>query len=381
MSAESVNKQTIRILLVEDDEEDFMLLRIMLRRIREQDYQLDWTRTYESAIEIISQRRHDILFFDYKLGDHNGIELLNEISAKGSRTPVILLTGLGDRKIDMQAMAAGAADYLVKGKVDEVLLERTIRYALERKQHEDQIRKLNAELESKVQIRTRELQKTVDELQQFIYVSTHDLQEPLRMVNSYTRLLEQRYKGRIDDQADHYIEIICDNAVRMYDLINDLLKYLCLDDGGQQRVPTDSAESFKEAVKNLSAAIQETNAKVTCGPLPTVPGNPAKLTHLFQNLVSNSIKFRGKNPPEIRVEAKDNDKEWIFSVRDNGIGIEPQYKDLIFIIFQRLHTHKTYPGTGMGLAICKKIAEQLGGSIWMESEFGKGTVFYFTVPK
>ncbi len=225
-----------------------------------------------------------------------------------------------------------------------------------------------------------ELERSNEELQQFANVASHDLQEPLRMVASYTQLLEKRYKDVLDGDAREFIEFAVDGATRMQTLINDLLAYSRVGARPRAFEPADCTSVLDHAIADLRVSIDENEATVTHDGLPTVMGDPQLFRQLFQNLIGNAIKFRSAEAPHIRVAAERNRSEWIFSVRDNGIGIDPRYKDRIFVIFQRLHTRHEYPGTGIGLAICKRIVERHGGRIWMESEVGKGATFYFTIP-
>lgn len=224
-----------------------------------------------------------------------------------------------------------------------------------------------------------ELERSNRELEQFAYVASHDLQEPLRMVGSYTGLLKRRYAGKLDAEADEFMDYAMDGVTRMRALINGLLTYSRVGNGPKPLEKTDSWAALDRALANLQAAISERSASVLAGPLPTVMGNPLQLTQVFQNLVGNGLKFCKAPRPEIRVDAVRRGDEWVFSVRDNGIGIDPQYRDRIFLIFQRLHKRDEYDGTGIGLAICKKIVERHGGRIWVESEPGKGATFRFTL--
>jgi light-regulated signal transduction histidine kinase (bacteriophytochrome) len=200
------------------------------------------------------------------------------------------------------------------------------------------------------------------------------------MVTSYVQLLARRYKGKLDSDADDFIGFAADGAVRMWKLINDLLTYSRVGMRGKELSPTDSEAVLAQSVNDLKVTIEENGALVTHDPLPTVMADRPQLGQLFQNLIGNAIKFRGKEPPRVHISASRNGNGWTFSVRDNGIGIAAEYSERIFIIFQRLHGRQEYAGTGIGLAICKKIVERHGGRIWVESEVGKGATFYFILP-
>jgi len=231
-----------------------------------------------------------------------------------------------------------------------------------------------------------ELDKTIDklsrsntELEQFAYIASHDLQEPLRMVSSYVKLLARRYQEQLGPEADEYIGFAVDGASRMQTLINDLLTYSRVNTRGKELARIDSGRVLRDVVQNLKLAIEEQGAEITHDTLPTVTADYSQLGQLFQNLIGNAIKFHGDAPPRVHITAEKQGDECFFSVRDNGIGISAEHYERIFQIFQRLHTRTEYPGSGIGLAVCKKIIERHGGRIWLTSTEGSGTTFYFTL--
>jgi light-regulated signal transduction histidine kinase (bacteriophytochrome) len=225
-----------------------------------------------------------------------------------------------------------------------------------------------------------ELNRSNEELGQFAYIASHDLQEPLRMVASYTQLLSKRYKGKLDSDADEFIAFAVDGANRMQSLIQDLLAYSRVGTKGKDLRETSSEDALQLSLLNLRGAIEDSGALVTHDPLPAVLADESQLVQLFQNLVGNAIKYKSPDVPKIHVSATRNGgNKWTFSVRDNGLGIDPQYFDRIFVMFQRLHKREEYAGTGIGLAICKKIVERHGGSIAVESQLGQGSIFRFVL--
>jgi signal transduction histidine kinase len=246
--------------------------------------------------------------------------------------------------------------------------------------------KLQSEIEQRIEserelaVRTKELERSNEELERFAYVASHDLQEPLRAVASHVQILAEDYKGKLDADADESIHHAIEGAAHMRLLIHDLLAYSRVNRKNEPLEAMPASEALTKALRHLAVSVRESNAEVVCGELPLVEADPTQLIQLFQNLVGNALKFRGSSPPRVRVSADRTDEGWLFSVRDNGIGIDPQYNDRIFAPFERLHGRHEYPGTGVGLAICKKIVERHGGRIWVESKPGEGSTFRFTMP-
>ena len=228
--------------------------------------------------------------------------------------------------------------------------------------------------------RTAALERSNAELEQFAYVASHDLQEPLRTVSSYVQLLAERYASRIDARADRYIGHSVSAVERMYTLINDLLAYSRVGTRGRDLVPTETTNVLDHVLEGLATTIRETAAEITWDPLPTVRADATQLGQLLQNLLGNALKYRGERPPRIHIGVQRQGGHWQFAVRDNGIGIDPEYAERIFLVFQRLHTQDEYSGTGIGLAICEKIVERHGGQLWVESQVGQGATFFFTLP-
>ena len=253
-------------------------------------------------------------------------------------------------------------------------------YLVHRVRDEQQRARQEADTVSRLEETQRKMAEHARELEEFAYVASHDLQEPLRMVGGYTQLLAKRYKGKLDADADEFITYAVDGVTRMQQLINDLLAYSRVGTRGKEFQLTNCQTVLDQAVLNLQVAMEETGAVVAHDPLPTVMGDATQLGQVFQNLIGNAIKFRGAQPPEVHVGADRRNGEWLFWVQDNGIGIAREDAERIFTIFQRLHEKEKYPGTGLGLAICKKIVGRHSGRIWVESEPAKGATFYFTIP-
>ncbi len=250
----------------------------------------------------------------------------------------------------------------------------------ERKKNEEELRIYREHLEDLVKERTIELERSNKELEQFAYIASHDLQEPLRMVVSYIQLIEKRFKDSFNAEAREFMWFAVDGAKRMQQLINDLLTYSRVTTRGKPLTRVSCETVLENALRNLAVAVEECHGAVTHDALPDVFGDDTQLAQLFQNLIGNGLKFHGDNPPAVHVSCAREGNAWVFSVRDNGIGIDPQYNETIFLIFRRLHGRDEYPGTGIGLAVCKKVVERHGGRIWVESALKKGSTFYFTLP-
>ncbi|MGD2063478.1 MAG: PAS domain S-box protein, partial [Nitrospirota bacterium] len=246
----------------------------------------------------------------------------------------------------------------------------------ERKRTEEALKRLTEMLMEQ----TNELKRSNEELQQFAYIASHDLQEPVRMVSNFTELLGRRYGDRLDDAGREFIGFAIDGARRMQRLIQDLLKYSRVGTHGQEPSPVAAEEVLVGVLANLRMTVEETGAVITHDPLPELVADEGQIAQLLQNLIANAMKFHGPSPPRIHLTVEARDEHWLFAVRDNGIGIDPDQSGRLFQIFQRLHTRDEYPGSGIGLAVCKRIVQRHGGQIWVESEPGEGSTFFFTLP-
>ncbi len=294
----------------------------------------------------------------------------------------------GDIGMEMHAVREDGSIFPVAISVrplhteEGVLVTTTIRDITVRKRYEEQIRQLNSNLEQRVLERTEALLQSNEELQQFAYIASHDLQEPLRTMSIFAQLLAKRCQGRLGGDADQFLHYVVESAERMERLIHDILDFSRVEARGTDHfLRTSCDEALNDAIRNLHVLIEDNRAVITLGPLPVVLADPVQITRLFQNLLVNSIRYRSDDLPRIHVSAEPRDGEWVFSVRDNGIGIEPQYAEKVFGIFKCLHSREKYPGNGMGLAICRKIVTRHGGRIWVDSELGKGATFCFTLPR
>lgn len=369
----TTQKIQLRVLIVDDSVEDRYFYRRLLEQTKEYDYQLIEAGTGEEGLDCYRLLRPDCILLDFRLPDFDGLEFLDDLEGEQEQeegmVPVVMVTGQGNEFVAVEAMKKGVKDYLVKDRITTDSLHHSIKNAVERVA-------LLRELEEK----NRKLKESNEQLEEFAYVASHDLQEPLRKIANFTELLASRYRDKLDAKAENYIEYIVDGATRMQQLIQDLLTYSRM---GKREIiieTVDLNEVLKQAVTDLDILISDNQVQVTNDELPTCKADSAQLQRVFRNLISNAIKYRSDESPRIHISCRLSRNFMEIAVRDNGIGIEPRFSKRIFGVFQRLHSREEYSGTGIGLAICKKIVERHGGRIWIESQPGKGSTVFFTLP-
>jgi len=364
----------LRALLVEDNALDAALV---VRALNHDGFDViaDVVQDEAAFTRVVRANPPEVVLADYNLPSWKGMEALKVLRSEGLDIPMILVSGaLGDVTA-VECIRQGATDYVLKDGLAR--LPEVIRRALREKSE----RSLRHQVEEDLARKVDELARSNADLEQFAYVASHDLQEPLRMVTAYTQLLAERYRGKLDENADKYIGYASEGAQRMQILIQDLLAFSRIGRNGLAHGSVDCNGVMIEVLQTLAAAIQESGAVVTYAELPAVWADRTQMAQLFQNLIGNAIKFRGEKAPVVTVQAEKTALRWQFSVSDNGIGIAPEFAENIFVVFQRLHARTEYPGNGIGLAICKKIVERNGGKIWVESQSGSGSSFKFTLPQ
>lgn len=399
----------LRILLIEDDANDRELIKSMLMEdgLLCEFHEIE---TRSELLRVLNDNEFDLILSDNSLPSFDGLSALAIAQEKGPEVPFIFVSGTLGEEVAIESLKSGATDYVLKQRMARLVP--AVRRAL--KEANEKIKRKQSE-EALVR-KAEELARSNAELEQLAYTASHDLQEPLRMVISYVQLLQKRYKDKLDSDANEFITFAVEGAMRMKKLIDTMLSFSRL--GVQQESAVQSVDCnrvLEEVLQNLKFTIKESGAILTKDSLPIVTGDAMQFVQLFQNLISNAIKFRGKETPRIYISAQEvpeinslkakrsayretlpsfkqprqnpkpknqnlKSKGWLFSVKDNGIGFEQEYGERIFQIFQRLHARSEYSGTGIGLAICQKIVTQNGGQIWAESKPGTGSTFYFTIP-
>lgn len=328
----------------------------------------------KSFVAAVEDKYFDVILADFDLSALEGNRALEIVKRRMPDLPFIFVAEPMREDVVIDNLKNGATDYVLENNLSR--LAPAIRRALRETEERLRCRRSEARLRRFVE----ELVRSNGDLQQFAYVASHDLQEPLRRIANFTELLAKKYQGYFDQTADKYIDYIIDGAKRMQKLIHDLLMYSQISRTGFSVEETDLNKIVEDILKDYEDEINRTNAVVTLDPLPTLLVSPIYMRQLLQNLISNALKFRRTAPHKVHISATSRAGQVQLSVKDNGIGMESKFSERVFAIFHRLHSSDEYPGTGIGLAICKRIVEKHGGSIWFSSKSNEGTTFYFTIP-
>lgn len=375
---------TLPILIIDDNEHDQLLNR---RALREIDCEVKFASTVDAGLALATQHAFGVVLLDFNLPDGNGLEFMARLTVAndGVMPPIIMLTGSGNEAVAVEAIKAGAYDYLIKTTDGEH--RKLLPAVVQRVMREHAMRVAKQEAERQLQLaadalsRNNEaLRRSNEDLQHFANVAAHDLQAPLNAVEGCIQLLREECAGKLNEQGEQWMSFILDNTRRMQTLIHDLLAYARLDSQVQPFEVVSVKKILDDVLSMLASQICSAKAEIICDDLPYLRVDRQQIYQLLMNLIQNGIKYNRQDVPQVRVSAVQEGNEWVFAVADNGIGIDPQHHARIFEIFQRLHGSGTYPGSGIGLAICHKIVSRHGGRIWVESQEGKGSVFYFTVP-
>ncbi len=356
------------ILVVDDHPQNIELLEVYFAPL---GYKIVTAKSGQEALDKLSVNPIDLILLDVMMTGMDGFEVTRRIRKDPlyKHIPVILITALRETEDRILGFESGCDDFISK-PIDKMELLARVRSLLRVKAYNDQLNKA-----------FKELERSNAELQQFAYVASHDLQEPLRMISSYLQLIEHRYKDKLDADGNEFINFAVNGANRMQSLIIGLLEYSRVGTHGNSFVEVNVSSLLDKVLKDLEVQINETGAVVIYEEMPVITADESQISRLFQNLIQNAVKFRREDiNPRIMITFEKKGKDFEFCVKDNGIGIENQYFDRIFAIFQRLHTQDEYPGTGIGLSLCKKIVERHGGKIRIESQYGEGSSFYFIIP-
>ena len=354
-------KTNPKILVVDDEELNRSLMEAMLLPL---GYEVIFAKDGVEALEVVKESSPDVILLDIMMPKMDGYEVARRLKEDEATKiiPIVMVTALKEVGDRVKALEAGATDFLTK-PVDRTEVRARVSSLVQVKDYQEELNRSNKELE------------------QFAYVVSHDLREPLRMVTSFAQSLEKRYKEKLDKTADEYINFIVDGAARMQRLIDDILLYSRVSTRAKPFEPVEMENILMTVLSNLSVAIDEAKADITSDLLPAINADTSQMGQVLQNLIANAIKFsKPGERPAVHISARKENKEWVFSVKDNGIGIDPELFGRLFVLFQRLHTQDQYPGTGIGLAVTKKIVERHGGRIWIDSKPGEGATFFFSIP-
>jgi len=375
-----MNDGKISVLLVEDNQADVRLVRERLSEAAGALFQLECADRLATGAARVLEGGIDVLLLDLGLPDSQGLATFLDIHAREPSVPIVVLSGAADEDLAVAAVEAGAQDYLVKGTESCQVLTRALRYAIERKHAEDQIRRLNAELEQRVVDRTAQLEAANRELESFAYAISHDLRAPLRAVNGFAQMLLEEEAAELSSEAQRRLWVIHDRAIHMGRLIDGLLILSRVGRHSLDKVSVSPLDLVREVLEEMQAEQQGRHVEIAIGALPPCVADPVLLKQVYVNLLSNALKYTSKKETaRIEVGARDGDGTCVYYVRDNGAGFDPRYIGKLFGVFQRLHLPDEFEGIGIGLSIVQRIIQRHGGRIWAEGAVGQGAAFSFTL--
>jgi signal transduction histidine kinase len=384
-----MEEQVIRVLLVEDDEDDYILIRDLLSQIQERKYVLDWVKSYEQALTKMSYDDSHVCLMDYRLGAHDGLEVLRKARERGAHMPVIFVTGREDYHVDMHAMKSGALDYLVKSQLSGPLLDRSIRYAIERWRSEEELRSAYEEMETRVQERTADLasanaalQRSAEEIKLFAYSIAHDLKNPVSAIHGLVKRLAEQSASSLDEKGKEYCRHILRSSEQIVELVEKIYTYISAKESPLS-IETIALKEVIQAIREeFDNQINERRIEwFEPESAPQIQVDKLALLRIFRNLVENALKYGGEKLSEIRVGYRDEGDFHVISVRDNGAGLQDLDSEKIFSVFVRSRDAKSVKGAGLGLAIVKELVMLHKGKVWAEPGREAGATFFVSFPK